>query len=174
MFEGIKNACIFLILAQILMILVPEEAYAKYLRVLISIILILKITEPVINFVADDKERETIAQNLEQMQMELYAPGTDQEMITRKQQLYEKVMSYVEQEVTENGAGEPEGEDTGADADAQRRAGVGGDDDGDCGCGRGCDGGGEYGCGGLFRAGSPEPAGLTGQRRGAPGGDDCL
>ena len=112
MFEGIKNACIFLIVAQILMILVPEEAYAKYLRVLISIILILKITEPVINFMADDKERETIAQNLEQMQMELYAPGTDQEMITRKQQLYEKVMSYVEQEVTENGAGEPEGEDT--------------------------------------------------------------
>lgn len=112
MFEGIKNACIFLIVAQILMILVPEEAYAKYLRVLISIILILKITEPVINFVADAEKQETIARNLEQMQMELYAPGTDQEMITKKQQLYEKVMSYVEQEVTENGSGEPEGENT--------------------------------------------------------------
>lgn len=105
MFEGIKDACIFLLVAQILLILVPEETYAKYVRVLVSIILILKITEPILGLVAGTQRREILSQDMEQLQQELYVPGTDQEMISRKQQLYEKVISYIEQEVEEDGTG---------------------------------------------------------------------
>lgn len=112
MLEGIRDACIFLIIAQILMILVPGETYAKYVRVLISIILILKITQPILNLVADTKQQEQLEINMEQLQQTIYVPGTDEEMIRKKQQLYEMLKVYIEQEVEQDGTG-IKGEDEG-------------------------------------------------------------
>ena len=60
MLEAIKNACIFLLIAQILMVLVPEEAYAKYVRVLVSLILILKITQPFLILISGREAQEAL------------------------------------------------------------------------------------------------------------------
>ena len=67
MLEAIKNACIFLLIAQILMVLVPEEAYAKYVRVLVSLILILKITQPLLALVSGREARDTMQANVESL-----------------------------------------------------------------------------------------------------------
>lgn len=98
MLEGIKDACVFLIVAQVLMILVPEETYAKYVRVLIAVILIFKITQPVCEFAAGMQKKDFFVQRMEQMERNLYDPGSDEEMILNKQQLYQKVIAYMEQE----------------------------------------------------------------------------
>ena len=71
MLEAIKNACIFLLIAQILMVLVPEEAYAKYVRVLVSLILILKITQPFLILISGREAQEVMQANVEQLYVEL-------------------------------------------------------------------------------------------------------
>ena len=70
MLEAIKNACIFLLIAQILMVLVPEEAYAKYVRVLVSLILILKITQPFLILISGREAQEVMQANVEQLHTE--------------------------------------------------------------------------------------------------------
>lgn len=95
MLEAMKNACIFLLIAQILMVLVPEEAYAKYIRVLVSLILILKITQPLLSLVSGNETREVMQSNVEQLCVELSVRELPSSMQSETGNLYEHMTEYV-------------------------------------------------------------------------------
>ncbi len=95
MLEAMKNACIFLLIAQILMVLVPEEAYAKYVRVLVSLILILKITQPLLSLVSGNETREVMQSNVEQLCVELSVRELPSSMQSETGNLYEHMTEYV-------------------------------------------------------------------------------
>lgn len=95
MLEAMKNACIFLLIAQILMVLVPEEAYAKYVRVLVSLILILKITQPLLSLVSGREAREVMQSNVEQLCVELSVRELPSAMQSETGDLYEHMTEYV-------------------------------------------------------------------------------
>ena len=90
-----KNACIFLLIAQILMVLVPEETYAKYVRVLVSLILILKITQPLLALVSGREAREVMQSNVEQLCVELSVRELPSSMQSETGNLYEHMSEYV-------------------------------------------------------------------------------
>ena len=92
MLEAIKNACIFLLIAQILMVLVPEEAYAKYVRVLVSLILILKITQP---FISGREAQEVMQANVEQLYVELSVRELPSSIQRETGNLYAHMTEYV-------------------------------------------------------------------------------
>lgn len=95
MLEAMKNACIFLLIAQTLMVLVPEEAYAKYVRVLVSLILILKITQPLLSLVSGNETREVMQSNVEQLCVELSVRELPSSMQSETGNLYEHMTEYV-------------------------------------------------------------------------------
>lgn len=95
MLEAMKNACIFLLIAQILMVLVAEEAYAKYVRVLVSLILILKITQPLLSLVSGREAREVMQSNVEQLCVELSVRELPSAMQSETGNLYEHMTEYV-------------------------------------------------------------------------------
>ncbi len=95
MLEAIKNACIFLLIAQILMVLVPEEAYAKYVRVLVSLILIVKITQPLLYFVSGREARDTMQANVERLCAELSVRELPSSLQSETGDLYEHMTEYV-------------------------------------------------------------------------------
>ncbi len=95
MLEAMKNACIFLLIAQILMVLVPEETYAKYVRVLVSLILILKITQPLLSLVSGREAQETMQANVESLCMELSVRELPSSMQSESGNLYEHMSEYV-------------------------------------------------------------------------------
>ena len=93
MLEAIKNACIFLLIAQILMVLVPEEAYAKYVRVLVSLILILKITQLIL--ISGREAQEVIQANVEQLYVELSVRELPSSIQRETGNLYAHMTEYV-------------------------------------------------------------------------------
>ncbi len=95
MLEAIKNACIFLFIAQLLMALVPEETYAKYVRVLVSLILILKITQPLLSLVSGRETQEVIQANVEQLCVELSVRELPSSMQSKTGVLYEHMTEYI-------------------------------------------------------------------------------
>ncbi len=59
MVGAVKEICIFVIIAQAVMFFVPGTSYMKYVRILVGILMILKITEPLFGlFLDEEKERE--------------------------------------------------------------------------------------------------------------------
>lgn len=95
MLEAIKNACIFLLIAQILMVLVPEEAYAKYVRVLVSLILILKITQPFLILISGREAQEVMQANVEQFYVELSVRELPSSIQRETGNLYAHMTEYV-------------------------------------------------------------------------------
>ena len=95
MLEAIKNACIFLLIAQILMVLVPEEAYAKYVRVLVSLILILKITQPFLILISVREAQEVMQANVEQLYVELSVRELPSSIQRETGNLYAHMTEYV-------------------------------------------------------------------------------
>ena len=95
MLEAIKNACIFLLIAQILMVLVPEEAYAKYVRVLVSLILILKITQPFLILIYGREAQEVMQANVEQLYVELSVRELPSSIQRETGNLYAHMTEYV-------------------------------------------------------------------------------
>lgn len=95
MLEAIKNACIFLLIAQILMVLVPEETYAKYVRVLVSLILILKITQPFLILISGREAQEVMQANVEQLYVELSVRELPSSIQRETGNLYAHMTEYV-------------------------------------------------------------------------------
>lgn len=102
MFEGIKNACIFFMIAQVLMIMVPGEAYAKYVKALILSILILKITQPIWELLSGNEAAGVIEANMEQLQRS-FNYSEKEELLQEGMQLYEDVEKSICSQLEEAG-----------------------------------------------------------------------
>lgn len=105
MLEAIKNACIFLLIAQILMVLVPEEAYAKYVRVLVSLILILKITQPFLILISGREAQEVMQANVEQLYVELSVRELPSSIQRETGNLYAHMTEYVAGQIAQDRQG---------------------------------------------------------------------
>lgn len=64
MISAVKEICIFMIIAQAVMFFVPGGSYMKYVRILVGILMILRITEPVLTFLADEETGQEIADRM--------------------------------------------------------------------------------------------------------------
>lgn len=102
MFETIKNACIFLLIAQVLLIMVPEESYAKYVRVLVSAILILKLTQPILSWLSGNET--AFFSGMENGTISSGVSAEEKEALTQKnRELYENVETYLRTQLDEEG-----------------------------------------------------------------------
>ena len=61
---AIKEICIFMLIAQAVLFFVPGGTYVKYVRILIGILMILWITEPLLDFFADEKTGKEIQERM--------------------------------------------------------------------------------------------------------------
>ncbi len=66
MISIIKNICIFMIIVQAVLFFVPSGAYMKYVRILVGILLILRITETLFGFLLDEGQSEEIRGQLQE------------------------------------------------------------------------------------------------------------
>lgn len=60
MLLAVREICIFMIIAQAVLFFVPGGSYMKYVRVLVGILMILRITEPILTFLADHQTGQEI------------------------------------------------------------------------------------------------------------------
>ena len=67
MISAIRDICIFMIIAQTILYFVPGDSYMKYVRVLVGIMMILKITEPIFGFFLDEGQRQELKNTAEQI-----------------------------------------------------------------------------------------------------------
>lgn len=63
----IKEICIFMLIAQAILFFVPGAAYMKYVRILVGILMILRITEPMLDFFADEKAGKEIQERIDRL-----------------------------------------------------------------------------------------------------------
>lgn len=64
MVGAIKEICIFVIIAQAIMFFVPGNSYMKYVRILVGILMILKITEPIFGLFLDEEKEKEISEGI--------------------------------------------------------------------------------------------------------------
>lgn len=67
MILAIKEICIFMLIAQAILFFVPGAAYMKYVRILVGILMILRITEPMLDFFADEKAGKEIQERIDKL-----------------------------------------------------------------------------------------------------------
>ncbi|MDE7404031.1 MAG: stage III sporulation protein AF [Lachnospiraceae bacterium] len=64
----IKEICIFIIIAQAILFFVPGQSYVKYVRILVGIIMILRMTEPIFALVLSDDRQQEIRERIQMME----------------------------------------------------------------------------------------------------------
>lgn len=74
MVSAVREICIFMVIAQAVMFFVPSDSYMKYVRILVGILMILKFTEPILIFLADEEAGQKISDR-----MQALWEGMDQE-----------------------------------------------------------------------------------------------
>lgn len=68
---GIRNTCIFMLSAQAIIFFVPGQAYAKYVRVLVGVMLILQICSPLLKLFWPEGEYGQILQQGKEIEEEI-------------------------------------------------------------------------------------------------------
>lgn len=71
MVGAIKEICIFVIIAQAIMFFVPGNSYMKYVRILVGILMILKITEPVFDLFLDGEKEKEISEGIMRLEQNI-------------------------------------------------------------------------------------------------------
>ncbi len=85
----VKEIGIFVVIAQAILYFVPKETYAKYVKVLIGIMIIAKITSPVFSLLSGETWEEIAFQG-ELLEQEL----TEQQDIYRGKDSYDNLVTY--------------------------------------------------------------------------------
>lgn len=88
MVGAIKEICIFIIVAQAVLFFVPGKAYVKYVRILVGIIMILRMTEPVFEVVLDDEKQQEIEKKVQMLENEMEAESEKLEVKGEKADFY--------------------------------------------------------------------------------------
>ena len=74
MLTAIREVGIFIVIAQAILFFVPGESYAKYVKVIVGIIMIVKIAQPVLSLVTDGAWESIVEQAV--LDSEKYGFGT--------------------------------------------------------------------------------------------------
>ena len=71
MVSAVKDICIFMIIVQAVLCFAPGSAYEKYIRILVGLLIILRITEPVFGIFMDEGAKAEIQSKVMELQEEL-------------------------------------------------------------------------------------------------------
>lgn len=68
MISVIKEICIFVIIAQAILFFVPGTSYGKYVRLLVGMMLILRITEPLFGLILSEEKQLEIRERISELE----------------------------------------------------------------------------------------------------------
>lgn len=72
MISAIKEICIFMIIAQAILFFVPGSSYGKYVKLLVGVMLILRITEPLFGLVLNEEKQLEIRERVSQLEQAIH------------------------------------------------------------------------------------------------------
>lgn len=87
----IKEICIFIIIAQAVLFFVPGKVYAKYVRILVGIIMILRMTEPIFSVVLDEEKQQEIRSRIQRMEDTIDAQSEKLSVGENEMEIYESL-----------------------------------------------------------------------------------
>ena len=87
----IKEICIFIIIAQAVLFFVPGKVYVKYVRILVGIIMILRMTEPIFAVVLDDEKQQEIQGRIQMLETKIEAESKKMEVEENDAGIYESI-----------------------------------------------------------------------------------
>lgn len=93
----IKEICIFMIISQAVLFFVPGQSYVKYVRVLVGIIMILRITEPVFGLVLNEEKQKEISNGIWKLEERILLESKKIQMENQENSL----LGNVEEEIRE-------------------------------------------------------------------------
>lgn len=86
-----KEICIFVMIAQAVMFFVPGDSYMKYVRILVGILMILKITEPVLGLILDEEKEKEISERIWRLEQEIDLKSNELELTDNSRGIYEGI-----------------------------------------------------------------------------------
>lgn len=105
MVAAIKEICIFVIIAQAIMFFVPDNSYMKYVRVLVGIMMILKITEPILGLFLDEEKEQEIAEQILLLEQNMDLNSDAFEVEDNIMGIYESIEEELKVRLKESGSG---------------------------------------------------------------------
>lgn len=87
----VKEICIFIIIAQAILFFVPGSSYVKYVRILVGIIMILRITEPIFGLLAEEGEQTEIGERIRILEEQLQTGSRGLESVDTQEAVYEEM-----------------------------------------------------------------------------------
>lgn len=105
MVAAIKEICIFVIIAQAIMFFVPGNSYMKYVRVLVGIMMILKITEPIFGLVLDEEKEKEIRERVLLLEQNIDSGSEGLEVEDNSMGIYESIEEELKNRLNESGSG---------------------------------------------------------------------
>ena len=91
MISIMKEICIFMIIVQGILCFVPGNSYIKYVRILVGIILILRITEPILSLVAGGDVRQEIDRKVSELERSISMEQQKLEIEDREMGIYNSI-----------------------------------------------------------------------------------
>ena len=91
MISIMKEICIFMIIVQGILCFVPGNSYIKYVRILVGIILILRITEPILSLVAGGDVRQEIDRKVSELERSISLEQQKLEIEDREMGIYNSI-----------------------------------------------------------------------------------
>lgn len=88
---AVKEICIFVIIAQAVMFFVPGNSYVKYVRVLVGIMMILKITEPIFGLLLDEEKEKEIRERILLLEQNIDLSSEELELEECSTGIYESI-----------------------------------------------------------------------------------
>ena len=89
MVSVIKEICIFIIVAQAILFFVPGKSYIKYVRILVGIIMILRITEPIFGLVMDEESQQKIRDRIRMLEENIDISDVEEKTKSSGAKIYE-------------------------------------------------------------------------------------
>lgn len=79
MISIMKDICIFMIIAQAILFFVPNHSYMKYVRILVGILMIFRMTQPLFHLIMSEEEQSALLQQMTTLEeaMEQNMPELD-------------------------------------------------------------------------------------------------
>lgn len=87
----IKEICVFIIIAQAIMFFVPGSSYTKYVRILVGIIMILRITEPIFGLLLDEEEQLEMGERIRTLEEQIQKVSQEMETGDAQKAVYQEM-----------------------------------------------------------------------------------
>lgn len=105
MVGAIKEICIFIIIAQAVMFFVPGNSYMKYVRILVGILMILKITEPVFGLFLDGEKEREIRERIMNLEQNIDLSTEKLNLIDNSAEIYGEITDELVSQLNDCNAG---------------------------------------------------------------------